>query len=364
MPLDPERLIDDRQERLHPPAPFQETPMPMRHARIISTGSDLPEQVVTNAEFAPRFGESVDHWLVENVGIRERRFMRDDQVTSDLAAAAGRVALERAGVAPDALERIIVATDTPDYLSPATAVVVQAKLGAGCAGAFDVNSACAGWVTALDLAARLVITEPEETSILVIGAYGMSRFLDGNDKKTATLFADGAGAVLVGAGSTPGWLATVTAAAGEYHDALGIYTGGTFRPATRDQVMHSGPPVVQFVRKFPATFNVEQWPPLIERVLAKASRITGTRLQPNDVDHYYFTQVNLRAIEATMAALGQPLRKTHWIMDRYGYTGSACIPMALDDALVQGRGPQPGQLVLFCASGGGIALAASLWRWG
>ncbi|HRD50496.1 MAG TPA: ketoacyl-ACP synthase III [Candidatus Contendobacter sp.] len=337
--------------------------MHMRHARIVSTGSDIPQQVVTNAAFAPRFGASTGDWLVEHVGIRERRFMGEDQATSDLAAAAGRTALERAGLEPMALDRIIVATDTPDYFSPATAAVVQAKLGARRAGVLDVNSACAGWVIALDLAARLVLTEPDQTLILVIGAYGMSRFLDGGDKKTATLFADGAGAVVVGAGTAPGWLDTVTAAAGEYHDALGIYTGGTFRPATAAHVAQYGPPVVQFTRPFPATFNTEQWPPLIERLLARASARIGTCLHPDDVDHYYFTQVNLRTIEATMATLGQPLAKTHWIMDKYGYTGSACIPMALDDAIAQGRGPKPGSLVLFCASGGGISLAASLWRW-
>lgn len=335
----------------------------MHHAQIVSTGSYAPDQVVTNAAFIPRFGEKVNDWLIANVGIRERRFMRTDQVTSDLAVAAGRIALERAGLEPLALNRIIVATDTPDYLSPATAAVVQAKLGAQHAGVFDVNSACAGWVTALDLAARLVNTEPEKTTILVIGAYGMSRFLDETDKKTATLFGDGAGAAVVSAGATPGWLATVTAAAGEYHDALGIYTGGAFRPAQADNVAQYGPPMVQFVRPFPATFNTEQWPPLIEQLLAKASLITGTSLRPDDVDHYYFTQVNQRTIEATMATLGQPLAKTHWIMDQYGYTGSACIPMALDDAIAQGKGPQPGSLVLFCASGGGIALAASLWQW-
>ena len=335
----------------------------MRHARIISTGHYVPERVVTNAEFAPRFGATVDDWLVEHIGIRERRFMAKDQVTSDLAVAAGRMALAQAGLEPAALDRIIVATDTPDYVSPATAVVVQAKLGAHRAGGFDVNSACAGWVIALDLAARIVITEPDESLILVIGAYAMSRFLDGNDKKTATLFADGAGAVIVGGSATPGWLATVTAAAGEYHDALGIYTGGAFHPATAENLAHYGPPVVQFMRPFPATFNTEQWPPLIEQLLAKASTRFGTRLSPDDVDHYYFTQVNLRTIEATMAALGQPLAKTHWIMDRYGYTGSACIPMALADAVAQGRGPTPGSLVLFCASGGGISLAASLWQW-
>jgi 3-oxoacyl-[acyl-carrier-protein] synthase-3 len=337
--------------------------MSIRHARIVSTGSEIPSRVVTNAELSQRFGESTGDWLVAHVGIRERRFMAADQTTSDLAAAAGRVALDRAGLEPMALDRIIVATDTPDYLSPATAAVVQAKLGARRAGVFDVNSACAGWVIALDLAARMVSTEPDETVILVIGAYAMSRFLDQDDKKTATLFADGAGAVIVRTSAVPGWLATVTAAAGEYHDALGIYTGGAFRPATAAHVAQYGPPAVQFVRPFPATFNTEQWPPLIERLLERASVRSRTRLHPDDVDHYYFTQVNLPTIEATMTALGQPLTKTHWIMDKYGYTGSACIPMALDDAIAQGRGPQPGSLALFCASGGGISLAASLWRW-
>ena len=335
----------------------------MRYAQIIGSGSYVPERIMTNADFDRLLGEPVGDWLVENVGIRERHFMAEDQVTSDLAVAAGRNALERAGLQPNDLDRIIVATDTPDYLSPATAAAVQAKLGAHRAGAFDVNSACTGWVIALDVAAKTIVTEPEERFVLVIGAYGMSRFLDWSDKKTVTLFADGAGAVVVGAGSQPGWLATVTAAAGEYHDALGIYTGGTYRPATAANVARYGPSRVQFVRKFPATFNTEQWPPLIERLLVKASIATGTRLQPDDVDHYYFTQVNLRIIEATMATLGQPLEKTHWIMDKWGYTGSACIPMALDDAINQGKGPEPGSLVLFCASGGGIALAASLWRW-
>jgi 3-oxoacyl-[acyl-carrier-protein] synthase-3 len=290
--------------------------------------------------------------------------MAEDQVTSDLAVAAGRIALERAGLEPNDLDRIIVATDTPDYLSPATAAVVQAKLGARRAGVFDVNSACAGWVIALDVAAKTIITEREERFMLVIGAYGMSRFLDWNDKKTVTLFADGAGAVIVGAGSQPGWLATVTTAAGEYHDALGIYTGGTYRPATAANLIAIRSTLsVQFVRKFPATFNTEQWPPLIERLLAKASAATGTRLQPDDVDHYYFTQVNLRTIEATMAALGQPLHKTHWIMDKWGYTGSACIPMALDDAIAQGKGPNRDRWCCSAPAAAASALAASLWRW-
>jgi 3-oxoacyl-[acyl-carrier-protein] synthase-3 len=118
-----------------------------------------------------------------------------------------------------------------------------------------------------------------------------------------------------------------------------------------------GKPHVQFVRKFPATFNSDHWPPLLRAVVAKAG------LALDDVDLYLFTQLNLRTIEQVMENIGQPMTKTHWIMDKWGYLGSACIPAALDDAIEEGSGPQPGQLVAFCASGGGLAMAASLWRW-
>jgi 3-oxoacyl-[acyl-carrier-protein] synthase-3 len=282
-------------------------------------------------------------------------------------AAASRQALERAGVSAADLDLIIVATDTPDYLSPATASVVQAKLGAPSAGTFDLNCACAGWVTGLDAAARYIATDPDYRHILVAGGYGMSRFINWQDKKTATLFADGAGAVVLGAGSQPGFLASKLLAVGEYHDALGVYTGGAWRPATPEALAESGRPHVEFVRKFPKTFNSDRWPVLINDTLGKASRqypnLRGRDLTPDDVDRYYFTQLNLRTIELTMAAMGQPMTKTHWIMDKWGYTGSACIPMALDDDLERGQGPRPGDLVMFCATGGGMAMAVSLWQW-
>jgi 3-oxoacyl-[acyl-carrier-protein] synthase-3 len=185
----------------------------------------------------------------------------------------------------------------------------------------------------------------------------MTRFVDWTDKYTCTLFADGAGAVIVSAGDAPGFLSGKLTAAGEYHDALGIYTGGTFRPATPDVVGERGKPVVQFVRKFPATFNSDNWPPLVREVVRKAG------LTLDEIDFFLFTQLNLRTIEYVMAALGQPLTKTHWIMDKWGYLGSACIPAALDDALERGRGPRPGDNVVFCATGGGMAMAASVWRW-
>lgn len=324
---------------------------------ILSTGSYVPERVVTNADVDALMGASTSEWLLQNVGIRERRWMAPGQTTSDLIVEAARLALERASIAPNDLDLIVVSTDTPDYLSPATAVVVQHKLGAERAGCYDINSACAGWVTALDAGARYLLTESSARHVLVAGGYGMSRFLDLTDKKTANLFADGAGAVVLGRGDQPGWLGSNLLAVGSFHDALGIYGGGASRPSTPDNLALYGPPKVEFVKKFPRTFNTEYWPKLIKGALDKA------KLTFDDVDLYLFTQLNLRTIEQMMETLGQPLRKTHWVMDKWGYTGSPCVAMALDDAIARGHGPKPGQVVCFCASGGGITMAASVWRW-
>jgi 3-oxoacyl-[acyl-carrier-protein] synthase-3 len=327
-----------------------------RHAAVLGTGSHAPERVVTNADLEASLGEPVDAWLRANVGILERRVMADGEVTSDLAACAARRALERAGVDAGDLDLVIVASDTPDYLSPGTASAVQAKLGARSAATFDVNCACASWVTALDVGSKAIVADPDHRRVLVVGAYAMTRFLDWKDKRTATLFADGAGAVVLGASESPGILATKLRAVGEYHDALGIYTGGSHRPATPENVAKHGKPHVEFVRKFPATFNTEHWPALVRETLDKAG------LSLADVDLFLFTQLNLRTIEQVMGVLGQPLEKTHWIMDKWGYTGSACIPMALDDAVAEGR-LSPGDLVVLCASGGGISMAAAALRW-
>ncbi|MEP0763912.1 MAG: ketoacyl-ACP synthase III, partial [Chloroflexota bacterium] len=146
-----------------------------RYAQIASTGRYVPAQVRTNAELDALLGEPVDQWLIENVGIRQRHLIGDDEVTSDLAVHAARQALERAGVAPEDVDLLILATDTPDYVSPGTASVVQYKLGAANAGTFDVNSACAAWVIGLDMAARYIATDDAYRHILVVGAYGMTR---------------------------------------------------------------------------------------------------------------------------------------------------------------------------------------------
>ena len=329
----------------------------MRKVQILSTGSYVPERVVTNAEVDAMMAESTSEWLVANVGIKERRWMAPDQVTSDLIVEASKKALERVGITAADLDLIIVSTDTPDYLSPSTSIVVQNKLNADKAGCYDINSACAGWVTALDQGAKYLMTEPTMKYILVAGGYGMSRFLDFKDKKTANLFADGAGAVVLGVGEEQGFLGSNLLAVGSFHDALGIYTGGTYRPCTPDNMAQFGGPKVEFVKKFPKTFNTEYWPKLMQGALDKAG------LTFDDVDQYYFTQLNVRTIEVMMDLLKQPIEKTHWVMDKWGYTGSPCVIMALDDAIAQDKGPKSGDVILFCASGGGITMASSVWKW-
>ncbi|MEZ4237354.1 MAG: ketoacyl-ACP synthase III [Myxococcota bacterium] len=322
------------------------------YVKILSTGSYVPDRVITNAEVSSWLGEDVDQWLVDNVGIRERRWMAPDQVTSDLVVAASQQALDRAGLTARDIDLVLLSTDTPDQLSPCTAARVQDVLGADRAGCSDVNAACAGWVTALDLGARWLLTEPGAKHVLVAGGYGISRYVDRTDKRTAGLFADGAGAAVITRSEAPGWLGSELRAVGSFHDALGIYTGGTRRPHDPEHA-----PAVQFVRKFPKTFNVERWPPLVEAALGKAG------LRFDDVDMFLLTQLNLRTIEAVLDAMGQPHDKARWVMDKWGYTGSPCVVMALHDAIERGTGPAVGDEIVFCASGGGITLAASVWRW-
>lgn len=326
----------------------------MRYAQIVSTGSYVPERVMTNAELDAILGEPVSDWLIENVGIHQRHVMADDQVTSDLAVHAARAALEKAQTTPEDVDLIIVATDTPDYISPATASVVQHKLGAKRAGTFDVNCACAAWVTGLDIAAKYITADASYTQILVIGAYGMTRYVDWTDKRTATLFADGAGAVLLRAGDRPGFLGAKLAADGSFHDYLGIYTGGTLRPTGGT---NSPRQFVKFVKRFPPDTNNLAWPKLVRELMAKIGRPVS------DIAKIYFTQLNINTIHYVLQDLGLTFEQTHTIMDKWGYTGSACMAMALDDAIQQGKGPQPGDLVIFVGSGGGAAFGAAAFEW-
>ncbi len=328
----------------------------MTYARIAGTGSHVPEKVITNADLSRMLGEDIDDFVSRVVGIRERHVCADDESTADLATEAARRALHAAGVAAEELDLIVLATDTPEYLSPATSVVVQHRLGARRAGTFDVNCACAGFVTALDAASKYVIADSTYRHVLVVGAYAMSKYLDWTEKKTATLFADGAGAVVLRASDErPGFLASKLVADGSYHGHMGVYAGGTRMPVTEEVLREGRFTKVRFVQKYPPEVNIEGWPLIVGEVLAKAG------LRKEDVALFLFTQVNLSTIVEVMKRLELPRERTHTVMQKWGYTGSACIPMALDDAVRAGK-LRPGDVVVMCASGGGLNMACAAFR--
>ncbi len=321
-----------------------------RFARIAGVGRYVPARRITNAEIEEMLGEPVDQWLLEHTGIAARHVMAPDQVTSDLAVAAARHALEQAGLTPQDVDLLILATDTPDYISPGTSSAVQAKLGAVNAATFDINNACAAFVYGLDIAARYIATDPAYDVILLIGAYGMTRYLDWSDKRTCTLFADGAGAVVLVPGDRQGFLGGYLYADGSYWDHMGIYGGGTL-------ARYDCPPTLRIRKRYPPDVNLEMWPRLVRGLMEKIGHEVA------DIDFILFTQINQPVIRAVMSDLGLPLERTHWIMDKWGYTGSACMPMALSDAIERGTGPAAGDLVVFCGSGAGHAMGAVAFRW-
>lgn len=328
----------------------------MRNATIISCGAYAPEKVVSNQYFNELLGEDVDTWLREKVQIFERRWCAENESTADLAEQAARLTLERAGISPERLDLIIISTDTPEYVSPSTASVVQHRLDAKNAGTFDINTACAGFVTALDIGSKYIRADKQYEYVLVIGAYAMSKYLNLKDKKTVTLFADGAGAVLLKSepNENKGFLASELISKGEYNGWMGIYGGGTNKPVS-ETVLQNHDHQLKFVRKFPKELNPEIWSKMAQNL---SNRIG---VMPNDVNRYFITQININAILETLDRLEVPREKGHTVMHNYGYTGSACIPMAFNDAWEKDL-VKKGDLIYFIGSGGGLAFASAAFR--
>lgn len=330
----------------------------MRNAKIIGTGISVPEKVLTNDDLSEMLGEDIREFVVNNLGIEERHVLADNESAADIASRAAENALKDAGISAGEIDLIIVATDTPEYLSPGTSVVVQHRIGAKNAGTFDINCACAGFVTAFDTACKYIIADAQYKNILVIGVYAMTKFLDWTEKKTATIFADGAGAVVLQADESgmSGVLASKLEAMGEYHDFLGIFAGGSKLPITAEVLENGYYNKVRFAKRTPPEINFEGWQRIVKELLERVN------LTLDDVNLFLWTQVNLSTIKEVMAALNQPFEKTHTIMQKWGYTGSACIPMVLHDALSNGK-LKRGDIVVFCASGGGVNMAAMVFRY-
>ena len=329
----------------------------MTFATIVGTGAYVPERVLTNDDLSRMLGEDINEFVSQVVGIKERHVCAENESTADLATAASERALQSAALLPQDLDLIILATDTPEHLSPATSVVVQHRLGAKNAGTFDVNCACAGFVTALDTASKFIIADRSYKNILVIGAYAMSKYIDWKDKRTCTIFADGAGAVVLRAsGEGPGFIASKLLADGSFADYMGIYAGGTHMPVTEEVLREGRWTKVRFAQRYPPDVNIQGWPRIIRDVLAKCNLVL------DDIALFLFTQVNLSTIREVMNILDVPMERTHTIMQKWGYTGSACIPMVLDDAVRQGKVSRGDNLIM-CASGGGLNMGCVAFRW-
>jgi 3-oxoacyl-[acyl-carrier-protein] synthase III len=335
----------------------------MAHACIIGTGLYAPGAPIDNAELARLTGISFDAARLEaKIGIRARHIARLrglPETTADFAEKAARAALADAGVDAKDVGLFVVATDTPEYISPATAILLQGRLQGSetDAGAFDVGASCASFVTALDTVSRVMMTDPTLRYALVVGVYNMPAYLRPGDEFGWTMFADGAGAVLLGRGAdgdSPGYIEGVLKADGTQWNYVGVYAGGTKKPVTRE-LLDAGTWGLELLQRLPGDRNVKLWPPLVHRLLAKAGWELG------QVSHFFFTQINKSVIKQVMDSLGLPFEKTTCVMDRYGYTGSACIPMALHTALREG-GVKKGDAVVLVASGAGLAVGANLIR--
>jgi 3-oxoacyl-[acyl-carrier-protein] synthase-3 len=324
-------------------------------AKISAVGAYVPPRLLTNADLEKMVATN-DQWITERTGIRERHLAEPGVATSDLAVEAARMCLSRRGLAPTDIDAIIVATVTPDMFFPATACLVQEKLGATGAWGFDLSAACSGFLYALQVGAKLIESGAHQ-HVLVIGADVMSSIVDYTDRSTCILFGDGAGAVLLEPCTSDeiGLIDFVHEIDGSGAPALNMPAGGSLHPtthATIDAKQH-------FVHQDGGSVYkvaVRKMAELSERVLQR-NDITG-----EEIDCFIPHQANRRIIEATADRLGMNLERVVINIDRYGNTTAATIPLAMNTALESGQ-LKKGSLVLLASFGGGYTVGATLLRW-
>lgn len=319
----------------------------MIHARIVGTGSCLPRKVVTNEQLA-RTVDTSDEWIRTRTGIGSRYIAEPDQTASDLGLEAARRALEMAGVRAEQVDLLIVATTTPDMVFPSTACILQGKLGVGGFPAFDIQAVCSGFVYALSLADMFIRTG-QARNALVVGTEVFSHLLDWSDRTTCVLFGDGAGAVVLQASDRPGILAT------RLH-ADGAHTGILCVPGQVDGGRVTGDPFVRMDGSAVFKLAVRALADVAEEVLHAAG------LAATDIDWFIPHQANIRIIDATAKRLGLPMDRVVCTVESHGNTSAASIPLALDQAVRDGR-VLAGQHVLLEGVGGGFTWGAVLLRW-
>jgi 3-oxoacyl-[acyl-carrier-protein] synthase-3 len=327
----------------------------MQRVGILGTGSYLPEHEVTNAALAARVTDTTPEWISRKTLIGARRFAAPDEATSDLATKAAVAALARAGIAADRVDYLIVSTSTGDSPQPPTASLVQYAIGAHRAAAFDINAVCAGFVFGLALANSLVAGQPGAV-VLVVAADVYSRILDFDDRRTAILFGDGAGAAVVGAVPAPyGVVDVELVTRGDAHDLIHVKAGGSRLPASARTVA-DGDHFFRMNGRGVRDFVMAGVPPVLADLLKRAG------VTAEDVDHFVPHQANGVMVGELVEAAGLAGARTHLVLDRYGNTGSASVAVALDTAARAGD-LRDGELVLLAGFGGGMSVGAALLRW-
>jgi 3-oxoacyl-[acyl-carrier-protein] synthase-3 len=325
--------------------------MPQSYGHIVGWGKYVPEKVLTNADLAAYLDTS-DEWIVARSGIRERHIAAEDENTSDMAIRAARDAIEMAGIAPSDLDLIIVATSSPDYLTPPISSQVQAALGAEGVAAFTLTTGCTGFVYGLATAQQF-IGNGSSKNVLVVGAELISRWVDYSDRATCILFGDGAGAVVLQASEEPGGVLSFELGSdGSKGDLLIVPAGGVaILPSLESlaQDLHyvkmNGRAVFKFATR------------IVGRALAGA--MAGAGLEADDIDLFIPHQANVRIIDAAARYVGLPEEKVYVNIDRYGNTSAASIPIAFCEAIERGR-IRPGDNLGMVAFGAGLTWAAAV----
>jgi 3-oxoacyl-[acyl-carrier-protein] synthase-3 len=322
----------------------------VNYSRIIGTGSYAPEKVVTNADLE-KMVETSDQWIRERTGIRERRVARQDETSGDMAEVAARRALKDAGVKAGEIDLLVLGTTTPDLVFPSTACLLQARLGLPDCGAMDVNAACSGFMYALSIADKYVRCGDAKKA-LVVGVDKLTAMLDWNDRGTAVLFGDGAGAVVLEVCEEPGIFSTHIHAAGRHSDLLNVEVG----VSTGFKAEGNGGVYIQM--KGNEVFKV---------AVRTLGRIVDETLEHNhmskdDLDWLIPHQANYRIISATAKKLGMTMEQVIITVDRYGNTSAGSVPMALDYAVKSGK-VKRGDTLLLEAFGGGFTWASALIKY-
>jgi len=328
--------------------------------KIVATGLYAPGEPIGNEELKKLAGIEFNHEKTEGkIGIKQRHiahFRNLNETTADFVTKSAEEALKNGSVSADDIGLFIVATDTPEYITPATAIIQQGRIQKGekWSMSFDVSASCASFTMAFDAASRILANNPKIKYAMITGVYNMPAFIRPGDTFSYPIFADGAASFILTKDDTEksAYIGNQMLTDGTQYDFIGIYAGGSKMPVTKE-VLEEEKNGLLSLKPMPGDRNVRLWPMVVDKLLGEYN------VKADEIDHYIFTQINRSVIIQVMEAINQPVDKAMMIMDRYGYTGSGCVPMAMHEGIKSGK-IKRGDKVLFMASGAGLSVGSNL----